>query len=212
MKKLAGVVIALALCTGSLHAASGPTTQGDFLRNWFKIYSKDFKKIKSKDLLVSASPLADRMLDGLEATGLQTGSTIFSTLPTELQTALTRLKTDLQTFRTKISDTKSRIGRVVRDLRLAAATGTPPQLDTAQVLVSAMFDALADGEIASKEAEVINAATNTLAGTAGLDPTMAATLRTDAAAVLSGANATDSDLALLKTDLSTIATLLKALP
>lgn len=214
MSKFAGVFCVLfLLCSVSAHAAaSGTPTQGDILRNWFKIYSKDFKKIKSKDLLVTGRAVGGQMLDGLEATGLQTGSTKFSTLTIGLQTALTRLKTDIETLRSKISTTNNQIGKLVNDLRLAAATGTPPQIDTVQTLVTGVHIGLADGVLAAKEITVISESSTAVTGTTGLDPTIATNLRADVTALLVGPHATQSDVDLIKTDLATVGTLLKSEP
>jgi hypothetical protein len=213
MKKLLCLsIVALSLCLSAQAATATTPTQGDSLRNWFKIYIKDFKRIQGKTLLLTGRPAADVMLDGLQATGLQSGSTRFSSLPVDLQTTLGRLKTDLETLRDKIRNTQNRINDLVTHLNQASRTGTPPQLEPIQLLVSTCYAGLNDGELADKERTIITDTAARITATAGLDPIIVGRITTDVTAILSGVNATKVDVDLLKSDLVTIAGQVKSVP
>ncbi|HYG74208.1 MAG TPA: hypothetical protein VEK08_04310 [Planctomycetota bacterium] len=205
-------ILAILSGVGASAATTGTPTQGDSLRAWFKIYSKEFKRLKSKELLLTGRAAADVMLDGLSATGLVSATTRFSALPGDVQTALTRLKTDLETLKDKIRDTDSRIGQLVKDLNAASKTGTPPDLEATQLLVSTCYAALNDGELADKDRQIITETSTKIAATAGLTPTIAQAITADVAAILAGVNATKVDVDLIKTDFSTLGTLIKAVP
>ena len=205
-------ILAVLACAGSHAATAATPTLGDSLRDWYKIFSKEFKRLKSKELLLTGRPAADVMLDSLSATGLNSATTRFSALPSDVQTALTRLKTDLETLKDKIRDTDSRIGNLVRDLNAASKTGTPPDLEATQLLVSTCYAALNAGELADKDRQIITETSTTITSTAGLTPTIASAITADVTAILSGVNATKVDVDLIKTDLTTLGALIKNVP
>jgi len=209
MKRLGlSVVLVGMLVSSHARAAAKVLTLGDHLKIWSADIGKDFKKIKTKDGLVTIPVYTDRMLDSLAVTGLQTNSTLFPTLPADLQTALTRLKTDVQDFRTKNSDFQKLIDAVIAELRKLANGATPPTVSSAEILFVAVYAGAADGEFSDKDKQNINDALADVVAT----PSIVATNLQDAVtALLAGRGATAADLALLKTDLASIATIIKGL-
>jgi hypothetical protein len=205
-------VVALCLSATAQAAASATPTLGDNMRNWFKIFGKEFKRIKSKELLLTGRAGADVLLDSLSATGLNSATSRFSSLPADVQTSLTRLKTDLETLKDKIRDMDSRVGDLVKALNAASKTATPPDIVATQQLVSTVYAGLNDGELADKDKQVITELSTKITSTTGLDPTLAANITAAVNAILTGVNATQADVDLIKADLATLATQIKAIP
>ena len=208
-------VLALALILGfysaNAEAASTPITLADNLKFWFSSFSKDFKRVKSNDTFNTYNLFSDRALDSLSVTGLQANSTVFPTLPLELQTALTRLKTDIQDIRTKRGDVDKLIGDLVRDMRTAANGTTPPSIANSQLLLSLCYAAVGDGVISDKERQAITEAGAAVTGTVGLSTTLVADINADVSAILASIGVTKLDLDLLKSDLASIASMIKAM-
>ena len=209
MKRLCLSLILVGLLVSmQARAATKVLTLADHLKIWSVSIGKDFKKIKTKDGLVTIPVYTDRMLDSLSVTGLQTNSTLFPTLSADLQTALTRLKTDVQDFRTKNSDFQKLIDAVISELRKLANGTTPPSVSSAQILFSAIYVAAADGEFSDKDKQNVNDA---LADVVATPSIVATNLQSAVTDLLAGRGATAADLALLKTDLASIATIIKGL-
>lgn len=212
MNKLILSFVLAGLFSVNAHAASKPLTQTDMIKAWLGALGKEFKKVKSKDAFITYTDFADRAIDSLEATGLQAGSTVFSSLDASLQTALSRLKTDIDDIKTKRSDVNKLISNLAKDMKTAASSGTPPTIQSAQVLIFLAYNAVADGEINDKEREALTAAGAAVTGTAGLSATLVSSISADVNAIIASRGVTKTDLDLLKTDLASIASILKGLP
>lgn len=212
MNRLCLSVLCVAmLLMSSARAATKVLTLADNLKAWSSSIGKDFKKIKSKDGLVTVPPYTDRMLDSLAVTGLQANATVFATLSADMQTALTRLKTDLQDVRTKNSDFQKLIDQVIKELRNAANGATPPSILSAQNLFAVMYAGAGDGEFSDKDKQQINDALAVVVATPSLSATTIAAIQGAVTSLLAGKGVTAADLALLKSDLANIASLIKAL-
>lgn len=205
------VLFACVLFSSTASAATKTLTLADHLKNWLSSTSKDFKKIKTKDGLVTVPPYTDRMLDSLSVTGLQTNATVFPTLSADLQTALTRLKTDLQTVRTKNSDFQKLIDQVIKELRTVANGTTPPTITSAQTLFTVIYTGAGDGEFSDKDKQQITEALAAVVATPGLASASITSIQDAVNALLASGGVTAADIALLKNDLANIATIIKAL-
>jgi hypothetical protein len=215
MKRMCLLVLSLALLIGfyseKAAAASTPITLADNLKFWFSSFSKDFKRVKSNDTFNTYTLFSDRALDSLSVTGLQVNSTVFPTLPADLQIALTRLKTDIQAIKDKRSDVDKLLGDLVKDMRTAANGTTPPSIANSQNLLVLCYAAVADGIISDKERQSITEAGAAVTGTVGLSPTLVASINADVSAILASIGVTKLDLDQLKSDLASISSIIKAM-
>jgi hypothetical protein len=215
MKRICLPVLSVALLIGfysaKVEAASTPITLADNLKFWFSSFSKDFKRVKSNDTFNTYNLFSDRALDSLSVTGLQVNSNVFPTLSVELQTALTRLKTDIQDIRTKRSDVDKLLGNLVKDMRTAANGAPPPSIANSQILLVLCYAAVADGIISDKERQAITEAGAAVTGTVGLSTTLVPLINADISAILASIGVTKVDLDLLKTDLASISSIIKAM-
>jgi hypothetical protein len=208
---LATVCLIAALAPNFAHAATKVLTKNDQIKLWLAAVGKEFKRVKAADTYVTFSPFASRVIDSMEVTGLQSAGTNFSGLNLDLQNAITKLRTDLDTLRDKQSDFAKLVNSLMDDVRTAARTGTPPSVQDATVLFSAVYAAVFDGVIVEKEKTAITTAGAAVTATAGLDPKIVTDIQGDITALVIGAGVSKADLTIIKADMAAIATILKTL-
>jgi hypothetical protein len=197
---LAGVLV----LPGLVCAAEKVLTTQERVNLWAKDLAKELKKVKFKEAYVLFPDFTDRAFDAIEAAGLQTNATVFPTLPTDLQSALTRLKTDIQTIRDKRSAVKKTIDDLQRDLRTVANGTTPALLDVSARLILACYAAVNDGEVIDKERDTIQELAAVVTSTSGLAAQTITDINTHVAAVTASRGILKSDIDLLVDDLKAI--------
>lgn len=210
-RRMLMVALPLSVLAASLSKdLSAAATSTASVSTWANSTTREFKKVKSKDRNSSAATFATNVMNVLKASGLQSGGTVFSGFSAIIQDALTQLKTDLKTIQSKSNVTQDLIDQLVKDLKDAAATGTPPSVDSVQVLLTDAQSALADGVISEKEKLQLASAVSDVIASTGLTADQFAAVQNDVLAIIAASGVTAADIELIKSDLETIVALAKA--